>query len=38
VTNAFSEGVTNKVKCIKRIAFGYRNFERFRDRVLAACL
>ncbi len=38
VTNAFSEGVTNKIKCIKRIGFGYRNFERFRDRVLVACL
>jgi transposase len=38
VTNAFAEGVTNKVKCIKRIGFGYRNFETFRERVLAACL
>jgi len=38
VTNAFSAGVANKVKCIERIGFGYRNFERFRDRVLVACL
>jgi len=36
VTNAFAEGVTNKIKCIKRIGFGYRNFERFRERVLVA--
>jgi transposase len=38
VTNAFSAGVANKVKRIERIGFGYRNFERFRDRVLVACL
>lgn len=36
ITNAFAEGVTNKIKCIKRIGFGYRNFERFRERVLVA--
>jgi transposase len=38
VTNAFSEGVANKVKCIERIGFGYRNFERFRDRFLVGCV
>lgn len=37
VTNAFAEGVTNKVKVIKRVGFGYRNFDRFRERVLVAC-
>lgn len=37
VTNAFAEGVTNKVKVIKRVGFGYRNVERFRERVLVAC-
>jgi len=30
VTDTFSEGVTDKVKCIERAAFGYRNFERSR--------
>lgn len=38
ITNAYAEGVTNKIKCIKRIGFGYRNFDRFRERVLVACL
>ena len=37
VTNAFAEGITNKVKVIKRVGFGYRSFERFRERVLVAC-
>lgn len=37
VTNAYAEGITNKVKVIKRVGFGYRNFERFRERVLVAC-
>jgi transposase len=37
VTNAFAEGITNKIKVIKRVGFGYRNVERFRERVLVAC-
>lgn len=37
VTNAYAEGITNKVKVIKRVGFGYRSFERFRERVLVAC-
>lgn len=33
-TNAFTEGKNNKIKVIKRNAFGYKNFERFRNRIL----
>jgi transposase len=33
-TNGFTEGVNNKVKVIKRNAFGIRKFERFRNRIL----
>lgn len=37
VTNAYSEGVTNKIKVLKRSAYGIPNFRNYRDRVLAAC-
>lgn len=33
-TNGFTEGVNNKIKVIKRNAFGVKNFERFRKRIL----
>jgi transposase len=33
-TNGFTEGVNNKIKVIKRNAYGVRNFERFRNRIL----
>ena len=29
-TNAFTEGMNNNIKVLKRIAYGYRNFENFR--------
>ncbi len=35
-TNAASEGVNNKIKLIKRRAYGFRNFGNFRLRILAA--
>lgn len=34
VTNGFTEGCNNKIKVLKRNAYGYRNFERFRNRIL----
>ena len=34
VTNGFTEGCNNKIKVRKRIAFGYQNFHRFRNRIL----
>lgn len=37
VTNAYAEGVTNKIKVLKRTAYGIPNFQRFRERILAAC-
>jgi transposase len=37
VTNAFSEGITNKIKVIKRSAYGFRNPERYRLKVMLAC-
>jgi transposase len=36
-TNAFAEGSTNKIKVLKRAAYGMRNPHRYRHRVLLAC-
>lgn len=36
-TNAFTEGMNNNIKVLKRIAYGYRNFESFRRRILCVC-
>lgn len=33
-TNGYTEGVNNKIKVLKRNAYGVRNFERFRTRIL----
>lgn len=33
-TNGPTEGFNNKIKVLKRISFGIRNFERFRNRIL----
>ena len=33
-SNGFTEGCNNKIKVLKRNAFGYRNFNRFRNRIL----
>lgn len=33
-TNGFTEGCNNKIKVLKRNAYGYRNFDRFRNRIL----
>lgn len=33
-TNGFTEGANNKIKVLKRNAYGYRNFNRFRNRIL----
>ncbi|MGH8566395.1 MAG: ISL3 family transposase [Gammaproteobacteria bacterium] len=36
-TNAFAEGITNKIKVVKRCAYGFTNKERYRRKVLLAC-
>jgi transposase len=36
-TNGYAEGVINKVKVIKRRAYGLPSFQSFRHRVLVAC-
>jgi transposase len=36
ITNGFVEGKNNRIKTIKRIAYGYRNMANFRLRILAA--
>jgi transposase len=36
-TNGYAEGVINKVKVIKRRAYGLPTFDGFRERVLLAC-
>ena len=33
-TNGYTEGINNKIKVIKRNAFGYKNFDFFRRRIL----
>ena len=33
-SNGYTEGINNKIKVIKRIAFGYKSFELFRGRIL----
>ena len=32
-TNGYTEGTNNAIKVIKRNAFGYRNFENFKNRI-----
>lgn len=34
LTNGYTEGTNNKIKVLKRNAYGVRNFERFRNRIL----
>lgn len=34
VTNAYAEGITNKIKVMKRTAYGFRSPERYRAKVL----
>ena len=36
ITNGFVEGKNNRIKTIKRTAYGYRNLDNFRLRILAA--
>jgi len=36
-TNAFAEGINNKIKLIKRRAFGYTNFDHLRLHILVEC-
>ncbi|MDD3613368.1 MAG: transposase, partial [Clostridia bacterium] len=33
-TNGYTEGVNNKIKVLKRNAYGLRNFNRLRSRIL----
>lgn len=35
-SNGFTEGSNNAIKVIKRNAFGYRNFQNFRNRIMLA--
>jgi transposase len=37
-TNSPSEGINNKIKLVKRRAYGFRNFDNFRLRILTAFL
>ena len=37
ITNGYAEGVINKIKVIKRRAYGLPTFDGFRQRVLIAC-
>ena len=33
-SNGVMEGYNNKIKVLKRVAFGFRNFENFKARIL----
>ncbi len=35
ITNGFVEGKNNRIKTIKRMAYGYHNMDNFRLRILA---
>lgn len=37
LTNGITEGFNNKIKVLKRISYGIRNFTRFRNRILHCC-
>jgi transposase len=37
-TNSFAEGINNKIKLIKRRAFGYTNFDHLRLHILVECV
>ena len=37
VTNAFAEGITNKIKVMKRRSYGFRDPIRYREKVLLSC-
>jgi len=37
-TNGFTEGCNNKIKVIKRISYGVRNFKLFRTRIMLASM
>ncbi|MDI6603976.1 MAG: transposase [Thermoanaerobacteraceae bacterium] len=32
-TNSVTEGYNNKIKVLKRLVYGYRNFYRFRKKI-----
>lgn len=36
-SNGFTEGMNNKIKTLKRQGYGYKNFDRFRVRILNEC-
>ena len=36
-SNGFTEGCNNRVKVLKRNAFGFHSFKRFRSRILFSC-
>ncbi|CAN5530233.1 ISL3-like element ISPpu12 family transposase [soil metagenome] len=37
MTNAYAEGITNRIKVIKRQAYGVPNIANFEDRILVQC-
>ncbi len=37
LSNARTEGTNNKIKVLKRISYGFRNFNNFRNRILISC-
>ena len=36
-SNGFTEGCNNRIKVLKRNAFGFHSFNRFRARILFSC-
>ncbi|MED0716512.1 transposase [Aeribacillus sp. FSL K6-1121] len=37
-TNGYLEGIDNKIKVMKRISYGIRNFDRLRNKILCSLI
>lgn len=37
-SNGFTEGMNNKIKTVKRVGYGFQNFDRFRARIVDECM
>jgi transposase len=38
ISNGIVEGINNAIKTLKRVAYGFRNFDHFRNRILVSFL
>lgn len=38
ITNAYTEGIHNKIKMLKRVSFGFRNVDHYIAKIMLGCL